>query len=216
MTRRAYNLDPVVGAYLSAYYGDGVHYNQTGAQAAGNVIAAVVNRIFQDRIPLVATNAVIAGSLQTKPLALGTPVSGTDFGSLSGLGTSTIASAADADFVGGSCYKFTVGDTGINGRMANVTLIAGHKYRFGLALKAVGAGTWGMRWESNTTGAKILYGMGYGASFNIQQPISRFFAEFVAPASLPDFGYRLRIAVTGSAGFYLELGEITMIDLGLE
>jgi lysophospholipase L1-like esterase len=205
--------DPTTGLWLSAYNNDGTHPNQLGVQLGGQTIAAALNTLLPAGSLLIDHNAAMTGSLQTKPLALGSPVNGTDYSSLSALGTSTIASAAVTGMTGGNGYVFTRGDTDINARMALWTLIAGHRYRLGFAIKAdVTSGSWGMRLESNTTGNAKLWGLGYTTNIGTSQPLGRFFSEFTAPASLPDFVYRLRMNIAG-AGTVLSIGEVTMFDL---
>jgi len=205
-------VDPATGAYLTAYNGDGVHPNQLGAQLMGQTIATVLNGFHATPVPLVEHNAAITGQLQSNPLAQAALTSGTDFGTLSGLGTSTIAQASDADFRGGKCYLFTRGDTDINGRLKTATLVPGNRMRVGMALKAAAGTSWGMRWESNTTGQKVLLGVGYPTSFSVPQGIARFYVEFTVP-TLPDYVYRSPRLYVGGAGAALSLGEITVQDL---
>ena len=205
-------VDTATGAYASAYNGDGVHPSQAGDLVFGQAIGAVLNGFFPTAVSLANHNAAIAGRLQTKPLALDTPASGTEYSSLSSLGTSTIAAAANANFAGGYGYLFTRGDTDINARMKTMTLVAGHRIRLGMSIEtSSGSGTWGMRLESNTTGQKILLGLGY--TTNVSRTISngRFYVEFVVP-TLPDYTYRLRLNITG-AGTTVHIGEVTVDDL---
>lgn len=206
-------VDTTTGAYQTAYNGDGIHPNQLGCQLMGVTIANVLSQIFITPQTLVNHNAAMTGSLQGKPLALSSPTLGTEYNSLSALGTSTMTTGAVAGFNGGNGYIFTRGDTNISARMANMTFVAGHRYRIGMALIAsVSSGSWSLRLESNTTGLKMPWGLGYTTAFTISQPICRFFSEFTLPAGLPDYGYRMRVSVNGS-GTVLSLGEVTFEDL---
>lgn len=210
--------DTTTGAYTSAFNGDGVHPNEAGYRAMGYALSTALSSVFTalgaPRGGLVDHNTAVTGSLQTKPLALATPVSGTDYNNLASLGTSTIAAAADSDFVGGKAYVFTRNDTDISGRLANMTFVQGHTMLVGMALKATmtGAGTWGIRLESNTTGLKVPWGIGYPQTCAYAQTIGRFYSTFVVP-SLPDYGYRLRVWVGGASSTVLSLGEVTILDL---
>lgn len=206
-------VDPATGAYSAAYNGgDGIHPNQAGSKVMGEAIATVVNTFFANRVALVDHNAAFAGQLQTKPLGLGAPAAGTDYNFLSAAGTSTVTFPGKAGWAGGGSYLWTRGDTNISGRLANITLVAGRRIRLGMALNAAGAArSWGMRLESSTTGQKVLFGIGYPTTLTTVLGDSRFFVEFTVP-TLPDYSYRLRVAVEG-AGTTLQQGELTIQDL---
>jgi lysophospholipase L1-like esterase len=203
-------VDPTTGLWLSSYNNDGTHSNQLGMQTQGAAIAAVLNTNFPEVQSLVNHNAVLTNSLQTKPLALGTPTAGVDYATLASIGTGTIAAGAVTGFGGGNAYVFTYGDTFIQARMAAWTLTGGHRYRLGMALSTTST-SWGWRLESSTTGLKILWGMGYSTALTTAQagPV-RFFSEFTVPATLPDFTYRFRLGLNNGV---LNLGELTMFDL---
>jgi hypothetical protein len=208
-------VDTTTGAYQASLNGDGVHPNAAGYRQFGYTLATTLANLFARNVAdLLQHNTAVTGSLQTKPLALGVPVNGVDFASLAGLGTSTIASAADAAFAGGSAYVFTRNDTDIVGgtMKPSMTFVPGHRMRIGMAIKAVvSGGSWGLRLESNTTGLKVLWGMGYPSTLGFAQAFGRFYSEFTVP-TLPDYNYRLRVTVVG-AGTVLSLGELTVLDL---
>jgi lysophospholipase L1-like esterase len=209
-------VDHDTGSYQSAYDdGAGIHPSEAGYRQFGYTIAAALAHVFPDSRPssLVDHNATFTGSLQTKPLALGSP-GNADYGLLAGIGTGTFGPAANSNFRGGFGYKLTRGDTDMNAVLTNpMTLAAGHRMRVGMALEAVpaGSGTWGFRLESSTTGVKIPFALGYGTAFSLGQEAGRFYTDFTVP-TLPDYDYRLRINVTGN-GSTLHLGEVTMFDL---
>jgi hypothetical protein len=210
-------VDTTTGAYQSALDSDGVHPNEAGYQQMGYAIAASLALIYPDPQPgnaLVGHNAAVTGQLQTKPLALGSPTDGVDYGNLSGIGTGTVGPSANSNFLGGQGYLFSRGDTDLNSRLATMVFVEGHRMRIGLSLEAVvtPSGTWGIRLESDTTGTKIIWALGYSTANTLAQSAGRFFAEFTVP-TLPDYTYRLRISVTGASGTSLHLGEVTMQDL---
>jgi hypothetical protein len=207
-------VDTTTGAYQSALNGDGVHPSQAGYRAMGYAIATTLNDFLgaSQASPLVGHNSAINGQLQSKPLALASPTSGVEYYTLSGLGTSTIAVAANSAFLGGQGYLFTRGDTNIDAVMVNAALVAGHRMRIGMSLAAAVGSSWGMRLESNTTGGKVLWGMGYPTEIGLAQPAGRFYSEFTVP-TLPDYVYRApRISVSGS-GTTVHIGEVTIQDL---
>lgn len=159
---------------------------------------------------------MVTGQLQPKPLALGGIVSGTDYAAMSALGTSTITAEPNPYFKGGQGYKFLRGDTSVDARLATLSLTPGHKMRIGFALESLrgASGAWGIRFESATTGGKVLWGLGYPGALSTTQPVGRFYVDFTVPA-IPDFTYRPRISVSGAAGNFLHLGEVTLQNLTL-
>ncbi len=208
-------VDTATGLYLAAYSGgDGTHPNQLGGQQMGVAIATVLNSYYSTAVPLVEHNAAFTGQLHGHPLGTGM-VLNTDFGFLVGNGTSTATIAANANFKGGQGLKYLRNDTNIDSWLGgNYTIVPGNRIRIGFALEAstAGGGFWGFRFESNTTGNKILFGLGYPGQFSNPQTACKFYIELVVP-TIPDFVYRYRVGVTGVAGTYLHLGEITVQDL---
>lgn len=203
-------VDPATGAYLSAYNGDGVHPNHAGAQRFGQAAAAVINSLFPTRVPLIQHNAAFVGQLVDKPLAIGAVL--TDgINNMATIGSGTLGVKSDSDFLGGSAYEMTRVGTNLEAKYDNWTLAAGRRIRLGLAFKTSGSGYWGWRLESNTTGQKILFGMGYPGLLRPQQNLTRFFVEFVVP-TLPDYTYRFHLSLTTNDGSLIT-GEVTALDL---
>ena len=180
----------------------------------GKAFAAVLNELHDPPIVLVDHNAPVPGQLSTKPLALDSPGDGTEWSSFSALGTSTIAPAAAAGATGGQAYKFTVGDSEINARLGLPTFVAGHRYRIGFYIEAslTEGGLLGLRFESNTTGGAILFGIGWSTALSLPIEPGRFYIEFTCP-TLPDYTYRAPRIFIGGTGSTLLLGETTIQDL---
>lgn len=208
-------VDPATGLYQAAFNSDGVHPNQLGGQKFGRAIAATLNSFFPTAVSLVDHNVAFTGQLQGAALAI-SPVEWTNYSTMAGVGTGSLGPAANPNFRGGFGYKFLKGDTHIHAKLQDYTLTPGHRMRIGFAMEAnaTGGGGWGFRLESNTTGLKTLMGVGFPTEFTISQPAGRFYMEFTVP-QIPDFIYRMRVSVSGGAGTYVHLGEVTIQDLTL-
>ncbi|MEV8023649.1 SGNH/GDSL hydrolase family protein [Microbacterium sp. NPDC080220] len=215
-------VDATTGGYVTGWdNGDGVHLSEAGAKVLGETIAATLSTLFDTAVsPLVPFNTPATNYLQTKPLALSSPTVGTDFQNLTSVGTGSFLPAAFAAAKGGYGYVANRGDTDISGRFGTYALVAGHKYRLGLAfdLALAGGGTFFMRLDSNTgTTNGTLWAMGYhtaspsGKVLNNSVSNRRFYAEFTVP---PGFGdtYRLRFTLAGE-GSVAKFSEITVADL---
>lgn len=203
-------VEPATGQWQASYLNDGIHANVTGYKALGRAVAAVLKVLFPvNAAALVQHNAPFAGNLQAKPLTVG---GFEGYGAYTPLGTGTVAPVADADFLGGSALNFTRGDADIIGYVGvGYPFVAGHRIRIGFALKATGA-FWQINLDSATTGTQVLWSLGHPNAMSVgTDGITRLYSEFVVP-SLPDYGYRLQVAL-GGAGASLSIGEITLLDL---
>ena len=209
--------DPATGAWASTYYGDGTHGNQVGCKVVGETIAAVVNAITSGPILLIEHNASMPGQqLFAKPLALGSPVSGTDYSNVGGVGDGSFAPASFTEARGGSGYKAVVGAGGtvINGIIGSATLVAGSMYRFGCIVKAALSGA-NPRWAVylETTAGAVICGFGYTTNLVTTIDSSRFFFDFPVPVGLPVYSVRVHVVAIG-IGTEVSVGEVTLVNLG--
>lgn len=212
-------VDLSTGQYVPAYdSGDSVHPSESGAKALGEAIATTLNAMHPASAALAKTNATLNGYFQTKPLALDAPTDPADFNRLADVGSGSFSVGDFPAARGGKGYVAINGDVNLTGRYGTYALIEGHRIRLGMALDVdlpVG-GNFMFRFDSNTTGTKTLWAMGYHSNGSVRVLTHsvhdrRFYVEFTVPAGYTDT-YRLRFNLKGS-GSVLKASEITVADL---